>query len=152
SVPGGVANSLITAVTAPSNDRGGGLSSGPTRSATPGRATSSAATAWRQNRAGSLSPASSDSHATGRPSPPAQSASSAVLPDPAGSADQAPPPRQPLAERLHQPRTWHKSRMDAGHVQLGGQQHIRPLGRKRDHGRLGAWHRQPQGSEAAIPG
>src|SRR5215813_4895968 len=39
----------------------------------------------RQNRAGSLSPPSRPSHATGRPLPRAQPASSAVLPDPAGA-------------------------------------------------------------------
>ena len=72
----GSASALIRAVTRPWNDEGaGGPSSGATRSPRPGRARSSAATAWRQNRAGSLSPASSDSHAAGcrraGPSPPA---------------------------------------------------------------------------------
>jgi DNA-binding MarR family transcriptional regulator len=44
-----------------------------------------AAARWRQNRAGSLSPASSDSQATGDAPRPAQSASRAVLPKPAGA-------------------------------------------------------------------
>src|SRR6266566_1027371 len=51
-----------------------GPSSGPTCSAIPGRTRSSAATAWRHNRAGSLSPASSDSQATGHRPRRAQSA------------------------------------------------------------------------------
>ena len=50
-------SSLISAVTRPWNEDGaGGPSNGATRSPIPGRARSSAATAWRQNRAGSLSP------------------------------------------------------------------------------------------------
>ena len=57
-----------------------GPGGGSTRPAIPGRAWSSAATACRQNRAGSLSPASSDSQATGRGPRLAQSASRTVLP------------------------------------------------------------------------
>ena len=44
-----------------------------------------AATTWRQNRAGSLSAVSADSHATGRLPDRAQWASRAVLPNPAGA-------------------------------------------------------------------
>ena len=50
------ASSLISPVTRSRNDGGdGGPSSGATRPAVPGRTWSSAATAWRQNRAGRCS-------------------------------------------------------------------------------------------------
>ena len=91
---------MISAVTRPWNDVGaGGPSNGATRSPVPGRARSSAATAWRQNRAGSLSPASSDSHATGCPPRRAQSASRTVLPYPAGAAARMSPRARPSSSR-----------------------------------------------------
>ena len=71
--------------------RGGG---GPSR-----RARSSAATACRQNRAGSLSPASSDSHATGCLPCRAQSASRTVLPYPAGAQTSTSPRARPSSSR-----------------------------------------------------
>src|SRR5262249_41295988 len=49
----------------------------------------------RQNRAGSLSPPSRPSHATGRPPPRAQSASRAVLPNPAGAHTSTRPRARP---------------------------------------------------------
>jgi hypothetical protein len=71
----------------------------PTRPAA-GHSPSSAATAWRQNRAGSLSPASSDSQATGRRPHRAQSsASNAVLPDPAGAQTSTRPRPSPSSSR-----------------------------------------------------
>lgn len=70
-----------------------------TRSPIPGRARSSAATAWRQNRAGSLSPASSDSHPAGRPPRRAQSASRTVLPYPAGAQTSTSPRARPPSNR-----------------------------------------------------
>ena len=76
-----------------------GRAAGPTRSATPGRARSSAPSVWRQNRAGSLSPASSDSHATGRSRHRAQSASRTVLPYPAGAQTSASPGSSPSSSR-----------------------------------------------------
>ena len=60
---------------------------------------SSAATAWRQNRAGSLSPASSDSHATGCRPRRAQSASRTVLPYPAGAQTSISPRARPSSRR-----------------------------------------------------
>src|SRR6185437_216889 len=77
----------------------GGPSNGATRSPVPGRARSSAATAWCQNRAGSLSPASSDSHATGRSPRRAQSASRTVLPYPAGALARISPRARPSSSR-----------------------------------------------------
>ena len=65
----------------------------------PGHTRSSAATAWRQNRAGSLSPASSDSQATGRWPRRAQSASRTVLPYPAGAQTSTSPRPSPSSSR-----------------------------------------------------
>ena len=48
------------------------------------------------------------------------------LAEPGRGANQDQPPRQPLIERLRQPRARHETPLRAGHVQLGGQQHIRP--------------------------
>ena len=56
-----------TAYSPSNNASAGGPSSGPTASPTPGHSRSSAPTAWRQNRTGSLSATSSDSQATGWP-------------------------------------------------------------------------------------
>src|SRR5262249_59157611 len=85
----------------PSNDDGGGgPNSGSSRSATPGLAGPTAATTWRQNRTGSLSPASSDSQATGRPPRRAQSASATVLPYPAGAHTSTSPRSSPSSSRL----------------------------------------------------
>ena len=81
--------------------------------------------ACRQNRAGSLSPASSDSQATGRRPRRAQSASRAVLPNPAGAHTSISPRASPAssappgADGAQNPAA-------AGQVQLGGQQPIRP--------------------------
>jgi len=46
------------------------------------------------------------------------------LAGPGRGADQNQAPGQPLIQRLHQPRAGHEARLRAGHVQLGGQQHI----------------------------
>ena len=54
---------------------------------------------WRQNRAGSLSPSSSDNQATGRWPRRAQSTSKAVLPDPAGAQTSTRPRPSPSSSR-----------------------------------------------------
>jgi hypothetical protein len=83
------------------------------------------------------------------------------LAEPGRSADQHPTPRQPLADRLHQPRARHKTRRRARHMQLGSQQHILPGGdhpgsghRRRARHRRPAAHRNQQSSveplDAAI--
>ena len=74
---------------------------------------SSAAIAWRQNRAGSLSPASSDSHATGRSM--VHSATRAVLPKPAGALIRMRPRANPSAERLQEAWTGYE-----GHAEWRG--------------------------------
>src|SRR5262249_26131184 len=78
---------------------GGGENGGSSRSARPGLAGPTAATTWRQNRTGSLSPASSDSQATGRPLRRAQSASATVLPYPAGAQTSTSPCASPSSSR-----------------------------------------------------
>src|SRR5215467_14472778 len=55
--------------------------------------------ACRQNRTGSLSPASSDSQATGWPPDRAQSASRTVLPNPAGADTKTTPAATPSPSR-----------------------------------------------------
>src|SRR5262249_5375965 len=117
--PGWPASSLISAAASPSNDDGGGgPNRGSSRSATPGLAGPTAATTWRQNRTGSLSPASSDSQATGRPLRRAQSASATVLPYPAGARTSTSPCANASSRRTARP--------GARQVQLGGQQDIVP--------------------------
>ena len=104
---------MIKAVTRPWNDDGaGGPSSGATRSAIPGRARSSAATTWRQNRAGSLSPASSDSHAARCPRD--HSASKTVLPYPAGAQAKMSPRVRPSSSRSARRGRGTRSGRDAG--------------------------------------
>ena len=121
------ATSLIRAVTSASNDGGAG---GPEQRAdplsrSPAAARSSAATACRQNRAGSLSPASSDSQATGCRPRRTHSASRTVLPYPAGRADQDKAPiRRPSSSRCASRGRGTRSGPQPGHVQLGGQQNI----------------------------
>ena len=66
------------------------------------------------------------------------------LTEPGRGANQDELPRQPLAERLDQARARHKSRLQAGHVQLGGQQHILPGHGNPGRGRHGlVSHRRP---------
>src|SRR5215472_12839504 len=82
---GTTASSLITAAaTASHRGRRRSPSSTPAGPPAPGRTPSSAAATYRQNLAGSLSPASSDNHATGRRHRRAQSPSNVDLPQPAG--------------------------------------------------------------------
>ena len=99
----------------------GGPISGPTRALIPGRTRSSAATACRQNLAGSLSPGSSDSHATRRGPASAQSASRTVLPYPAGAQTRTIPWAQPGFELSGQAGAGHQAGPRARQVQLGGQ-------------------------------
>jgi hypothetical protein len=63
----------------------------------PGRGRSNAAITWRQNRAGSLSPSSSDSQATGRRPCRAHSANRLVLPNPAGAQTSTSPRASPFS-------------------------------------------------------
>ena len=56
--------------------------------------------------------------------PPGPAGQQGRLAEPGRGAHQDQPPYQPLIERLHQPRAGHKARLQARHVQLGGQQHI----------------------------
>ena len=79
------ANSFTSAVTTPVNGVPAAPgTSGPTRSTTPACTPSSAAATWRQNRTGSLSPVSSDSHATGRSVGPRPGGQEARLAEPRG--------------------------------------------------------------------
>ena len=90
-----MASSLIRAVTNPCMDGAGASINGMSFAAMPGRARSKAAVAWRQNTAGSLSAASSDSQATDRRPRRIQSASSAVLPNPGGAQTRISPRSTP---------------------------------------------------------
>ena len=56
--------------------------------------------------------------------PPGPAGQQRRLAEPGRGAHQDQLPGQPLIERLHQPRARHNARLLAGHVQLGGQQHI----------------------------
>ena len=98
--------------------------SGATWSAIPGRTWSSAAAACRQNRAGSLSPGSSDSQATGRRLCRAQSARQSGLAGSGGGAHQGQLLTQAMFQPVREPRAGHEARLPGGHMQLGGQQHV----------------------------
>src|SRR5262249_41017051 len=121
-----------------------GPNSGSTRSATPGFAGPTAATTWRQNRTGSLSPASSDSQATGRPLRRAQSASTTVLPYPAGAHTSTSPRASPSSSRPARrgpARGGKKPPAAAGAGQAGGPEPHRP----------GKRHPPPGPPQAAQP-
>src|SRR5262249_25090381 len=70
----------------------GGPRRGSIAPRTPGRTPSTAPATWRQNLVGSLSPGSSESQAIGRAVRAAQSATSEVLPNPAGAQTSVRPP------------------------------------------------------------
>src|SRR5215467_14015581 len=96
----GALSSLITAVATASS---GGCcrprSNAVTGASVPGRTRSRAAATYRQNRAGSLSAVSSDSHAAGGRLRRAQSPSTVVLPKPAGVLTTVSPEPVPCERR-----------------------------------------------------